>query len=107
MPPPHERLHGDDRPVAYVCLRLVIELELSAADAAPQVVFQCEALGKERRHVGGEHLERVAAGLFCAVHRGIGTRDEHVRALAMQRKYAYPYARRDVKLLLVYSKRFA
>ena len=62
--------------------RLVVERELVALEAEPQLVLEPEQLAELARHVVLEDLEAAPAGLLRRVHRDVGVADELVAVAA-------------------------
>ena len=80
--PAQQRLHGDDRSVAQLDDRLVVELELLSLDRAPQVVLDLHVLDHAGAHHLVEDLVAAAAALLGAVEGRIGVPDQGLRRLA-------------------------
>ena len=78
--PAQQRFHGDDRSVAQLDDRLVVELELLALDRAPQVVLDLHVLDHAGAHHLVEDLVATAAMLLGAVEGRIGVPDQRLAA---------------------------
>src|SRR5205823_5568806 len=67
-------------------LRLIVQLELPAAQRLMQVAFELHALLRHRAHAFGIALHVIAASFLGAVHGGVGSRDQGVDARPVARE---------------------
>ena len=74
--PAEQRLDADDRAGLEVDERLVVNLELPALEAEPELVLQAEQLSELTRHSVAIQLEPASAGLLRRVHGHVRVPDQ-------------------------------
>ena len=80
--PSHECLHADDRSAREAHLRLVVQAQLSGADARTQVLLKLEAGHGANPQGAVEHLEARPPEVLRRVHRRIGVAQQLAGAVA-------------------------
>ena len=83
--PAQERLDADDLADVEVDLRLVVDGELAALEAEPQLVLEPEQLAELAGHLVAEDLVAAAAGLLGRVHRDVGVAGSAPRCSPVRR----------------------
>src|SRR5256886_17697960 len=85
MPPADQGLRAVDPTARGIDLRLIVQLELPAAQRLVQVAFELYALLRHRAHAFGIALHVISASFLGAVHGGVGSRDQGVDARPVAR----------------------
>ena len=86
MPPADQGLRAVDPTARGIDLRLIVQLELPAAQRLVQVAFELYALLRHRAHAFGIALHVISASFLGAVHGGVGSRDQGVDARPVARE---------------------
>src|SRR5215469_17499594 len=98
MTPAYQCFSAVDAPAGGVDLRLVVQLELPAAQRLVQLALESDAVLGRSGHALSKPLHVVAAALLGAVHRRIGAGEQYIDRRSITRIEGNADARGDVHI---------
>ena len=99
MQPADQGLEADDRAL-HAGLRLIVQDELLACDAGPQIMLQRVALAGAPIHLGVEEAVGIAAFPLGTIESGVRIVEQGVGIPAVGREYRNPDAEREAQLVV-------